>query len=525
MGRLSVTRVSAVVLVASLAVIGLLMVGPAELGGPARYAIIQGGSMNPLLTDGDLAVVRADGEPAKGEVVLYHDPRLDVDVLHRVVGSTPDGRFILKGDANDYLDDARPTAAELGGTLWFSVPRAGSAVEWLQAPMHAALVVFVLVALALAGGGGVTRRRSSAGPTLGIAAVGPVGAASRAILTGALAAALVFGLLALAAFGRAESSTRAVEEARVHEGTISYFAPVEKSDVYPDGMVNSGETAFLTLVPDLTVVFSYRFAGNDPAGVSGTASISAVVSDGAGWQRRVPVAAQREFDGEDAAVRGTLDVAELSAIVTEMKRLTGSFTTTFSVRLEPRVEVSGSSSGESFDDAFAPEIRFLLDDVSLRVDSPDDGSPALSARRAEPGSVQVPASIALGALTFPVAKARQVSVLGLLLSLAVAVFAAGALATSRVEGEHGRFASRFADRMISIAQPPSVDSARVTDVADLGSLARIAERYDRVIVHWRRGDEHVYLVDDGSTAYGYRTGGRAAQVVPSDLEDTLVLPQ
>jgi signal peptidase I len=525
MGRLSFTRVAAVVLVASLAVVAWLLVGPVELGGPARYAIIQGGSMNPLLVDGDLAVVRANGEPAKGEVVLYHDDRLDVDVLHRIVGTTSNGRFVLKGDANDYLDDAHPTTAELGGTLWFSVPRVGSAVEWLQKPMHAALVVFVLVALALSGGGAMTRRRSRVGPTLGIAAsAAPTGAVWRTLLTGALAAALVFGLLALAAFGRASSRTQAVEEARVHEGTISYFAPVEKSDVYPDGVVNSGETAFLTLVHDLAVVFSYRLTGEDPESVQGTASISAIVTDGAGWQRRVPVAAPREFVGEDATVRGTLDVAELSTIVDEMKRLTGSYTTTFSVRLEPRVEVSGHSGGEAFHDTFAPAAPFLLDDVSLRVDMPDDGSEPLSARTAEPGSVQVPASITFGSLDFPVAKARDISALGLAISLLIAVFAGAALATTRVESEHGRFASRFADRMISIAQPPAVDDGRITDVADLDSLARIAERYDRVIVHWRRGDEHVYLVDDGSIAYRYRTG-RAAQVVASDLEDTLVLPQ
>jgi hypothetical protein len=208
-----------------------------------------------------------------------------------------------------------------------------------------------------------------------------------------------------------------------------------------------------------------------------------------------------------------------------MKRLTGSFTTTFAVRLEPRVEVSGRSGGEAFDDELAPDVPFLLDGVSLRLDAPDDGAPVLSARSAEPGSVQVPGSVGLGELRFSVAQARQLSLLGLAVSLAFAVFAAAALAATRAPGEHNRFAAQFADRMITIAEPQGVASTRVADVADLGSLARIAERYDRVIVHWRRGDEHVYLVEDGSTAYRYRTGGRQAVAVSPDLEDTLVLPQ
>jgi hypothetical protein len=159
----------------------------------------------------------------------------------------------------------------------------------------------------------------------------------------------------------------------------------------------------------------------------------------------------------------------------------------------------------------------------LRVDAPEDGSPALSARSAEPGSVEVPGSLGLGGLHASVEKARSLSVLGLAMSLFLLFLAAVALSTRRIDGEHGRFAARFADRMISIARAPDVDSERVTDLADLDSLARIAERYDRVVLHWRRGGDHVYLVDDGSNAYRYRTGSGAEEVAVSDLEDTLVL--
>ena len=54
--------------------------------------------------------------------------------------------------------------------------------------------------------------------------------------------------------------------------------------------------------------------------------------------------------------------------------------------------------------------------------------------------------------------------------------------------------------------------------------ARVAERYDRVVLHWHEGRGHVYLVDDGSAVYRYRVG-----VAPDtdwtpdrDIEDTLV---
>ena len=62
----------------------------------------------------------------------------------------------------------------------------------------------------------------------------------------------------------------------------------------------------------------------------------------------------------------------------------------------------------------------------------------------------------------------------------------------------------------------------MTDVGIFDNLARVAEVHDRIVVHWRRGDGHVYLVDDGSTIYRYSTSPIAPGAVSTDLEDTLV---
>jgi signal peptidase I len=526
MGHLSVRRIVVFVLVAAVAVVGFVLLGPAQLGGPARYAIIDGSSMNPTLTDGDLAIVRVEGELEKGEIALYHDPRLEVDVLHRIVGKTGD-RYVLKGDNNDYLDDARPTAAELGGTLWFSIPYLGSGVEWLRQPLHAALAVFVFFAFAFAGGGGVaTRRRSRTRHAVGIVPPGTqLDSAVRGLLTAAFVAVALFALFAFVAFSRSSTSTQAIEEARVHEGKVTYGAEVEPSDVYPEGSVETGEAAFIQLVPALDVAFAYRFSADETSDLHGEAAINAVVSDGAGWLRRVEVAPAEEFAGPNVVVHGTLDIEELAKIVHEMKSLTGSLTTAFSVRIEPTVDISGHVGSEAIDDVFAPQMLFLMDDVSLRVEAPEDGSPALSARQVEPGTIEVPARLALGSLGLGVDQAQRLALFGLAISLLLLVFVGVAHATRRSEGEHSRIASHYGDRMISIARPPAVDSARVTDVADFDSLARVAEIHDRIVVHWRRSDGHVYLVDDGSTIYRYSTSPIVPSVVSTEIEDTLVLPR
>jgi signal peptidase I len=128
-----------------------LLLAPAQLGGATRYAVVEGASMEPGLSGGDLVLVRAGTKPAVGDVVLYRDPTLGVRVLHRVIGVDGD-RLVLKGDANDFVDDARPRTADVVGSYWFSVPGAGAALSWMRAPPHAALLAFLLTLVAFSGG-------------------------------------------------------------------------------------------------------------------------------------------------------------------------------------------------------------------------------------------------------------------------------------------------------------------------------------------------------------------------------------
>ena len=117
--------VTARTLVAGLVLIAAawLLFAPAELGGATRYAVVEGANMEPGLSRGDLVLVRGGDEPDVGDAVLYRDPTLGVRVLHRVIAKE-DGRLVLQGDANDFVDDARPAPSEVIGAYWFSIPRA-----------------------------------------------------------------------------------------------------------------------------------------------------------------------------------------------------------------------------------------------------------------------------------------------------------------------------------------------------------------------------------------------------------------
>jgi signal peptidase I len=162
--RKVLATVSTATLTVVICVGGWLLLAPPELGGAMRYAVVEGASMEPGLQRGDLVLVRGGHEPGVGDVVLYRDPALGVRVLHRVI-RVEDGRLVIQGDANDFVDDARPLPSEVIGSLWFSVPRAGSALLWLQAPLHAALLAFALTLVALGGGSARTGAREEVSET------------------------------------------------------------------------------------------------------------------------------------------------------------------------------------------------------------------------------------------------------------------------------------------------------------------------------------------------------------------------
>jgi signal peptidase I len=531
MTRRTATKIASFVVIFAALAAAWAVLAPPELGGSTRYVILDGTSMEPYLHAGDLAVVRRQESVEKGDVVLYSHPQLGAHVLHRVVRDRG-GRYVLKGDNNDFLDDVRPTADEIEGQLWFSLPRLGSAIVWARQPLHAGLIVFGLAFLALGGGAALSRTRRPSS-TRGIAAAAPSDrratsrsgrGAAQIVLGVGLAGLAVFGLLAVTSLSRSATRAETVPDAYEHVGTFSYGAPVEESDVYPDGLVDTGESIFLQLVPALDVAFDYRLEGDGTADVSGTVELTAVLSDGAGWIRRIPFGEPTEFAGPTARATGSLDLAALAGIVEELRLLTGSGTTTFALGIVAGVDVRGRVADEPVKQTFAPELPLLLDTVSVRPNSSAGDATIFSSRRGETITVRSPSSLSIGRVNLSVSNARRLGLVGLVLATLIAIVGAVLFARTRTGGEPS--ASLFGDRMITIVGPPATESGSVTDLADAESLYRVAEHYDRVVLHWREGRGHVYQVDDGGSLYRYRVGiglGSEWAAERGDEEDTLVL--
>jgi len=196
------------VVMAALLVAWFLMLRPDSLGGPATYVMVDGQSMEPGLRGGDLAVVRQQHSYAIGEIVAFRVPKGEPGegamVVHRIVGEAPEG-FVTQGDNREAPDSWRPTADDIVGRVWFSVPGGGHFVYLLRQPLALGAVVGgVGTLLVLSGGLGKPPRPSGMSPST------PAGAACG----GPRGTRLILGLVLVGAFTRAVGLLRKRDKGR-----------------------------------------------------------------------------------------------------------------------------------------------------------------------------------------------------------------------------------------------------------------------------------------------------------------------
>jgi signal peptidase I len=473
---------------------GWLLLGPSQLGGRASYAVVVGSSMEPRLHRGDLALVRRSATYRPGDVVLYDSRELGSKVLHRIVRVEGD-RFVLKGDNNDFLDPERPSADRIVGKLWVSVPAVGRGTDWLRRPLHAALLVGLVTLVALGGGAGaaaaVRRERRPVRTRLPRSADVPLLLA----LGGALAASVA---LAALAWTRPALEQGTVEAAYVQQGRFAYDVRVPRSPVYPDGRVTTGEPVFLRLVPRLRVSFDYALESAAAVRARGTVALDARVSDGQGWQRVLPLAPERAFSGRTAAVDGVLDLRWVDRLVGQMRELTGSSQTAFTVAVLPRVSLRGRVGADEVETTFAPALAFDLGDLRLQPSLEAEGVGPFAPRETGTGTALVPATLALGPLSLEVATARRLALLG----IALALLGGGIALAARRRDAHEAAAARWRHLIVQVAARP--DPAQPTDLPDLDALGRVAEHHGRLILQVGEGQGRWFLVEDGGSAYRFR---------------------
>lgn len=491
------------VLAAAAAALTLLLAVVLLAIGQVRVVTTTGTSMEPQLRAGDLVVVSPARSYGVGDVVAYHSELLDTTVLHRVVAveTSPAGdRFTLQGDNNDWLDPEQPTAADVLGAQVLHVPSGGRWLEWATHPAALAGYTFLLLTAGgtLAAGAHRGRRRQRRIAVCQNAIDRRRFRWARELPHGLrVAAAAVAGVVVLAVALLAVTASDMLrvlpEQVPGEEWTMTfdYAADVPPSPAYDGTTVSAPDAVFRRLTD--TVEVSYRYRGEP-----GTVEVAAELGTAAGWRSTVPLAEPVTFTGDEHAGAVRLDLADLEARATAAAEVTGLPSDRVDVAVVPTVT---TADGETF----APSLDLVLAPLTLAL---AEGADSLEARQTATAAPVAAGPRPLDLLGVQVTEstARLVAIA----LLAVALLAAAGLAvaarwlgpTSEAAGIRRRYAA-----LLLLVEPIPLQPGRpVVDVPQFASLARLAERYGLLVLHWNRSGVETFVVQDEGTTYRYRTG-------------------
>ncbi|MDQ3940048.1 MAG: signal peptidase I [Actinomycetota bacterium] len=478
---------------------------PRSLGGRVFYVITTGNSMEPVLHDGDLVLVKEEATYESGEVVAYVNPQLgDNVVLHRIV-RREGNQFVFKGDNNDFIDPHRVSSDELVGKQWVRLPQVGRLFERLREPRTAALVAGALGLLAF--GGNMTRgRRRAMGRSAGSGRSAMARSGTSHLMVPAAVGALCFLVLGVLAFGRPTERIAPTIESYRHVGSFDYSADAAPGPVY-DGDVRTGDPIFLRLVDSADFVFTYRFESDGVHQIEGAASLRATIAGTNGWERTVPMTAETPLLDDEITLEGTIDLERIEEILARVERSTGVVAQMYSVEISPEVRVTGEVEGLAFEDTFAPVLAMQLDDLQLQLPRTVGAETTSVTEQLAPsrsvdveGRVLEPNRVSVGPVDLDVETARRIAVVGAIVCLVLLLIAGVPLAMSR--DETSRILVRYGSRIVPMRSFAGNGMA-LAEIDDVDDLAKIAERYDRPILHESDGGNR-YLVEGEGLLYVYR---------------------
>lgn len=474
---------------------------PAQLGGSTTYVSTYGVSMEPGFHTGDLAIIRPAAEYRVGDVTAYRSELMNTVVMHRIV-AIKNGYYTFKGDNNSWLDPEQPTENELVGALTAHIPKGGLGLKTLTSPPVLAVLAFAL----LTGGSAAapTRRRRkrrrlavsrhTTTPSALPLTLGGLPAPLR--VSAGIGAALailgvVLGVPASAGPLEEEGASEATSEQRVD---FSYTADVGQSAAYDGTTATSPDPVFRKLADTVDVRFSYH-------GEPGTVMVTADLSTPGGWHSSVPLADPESFTGSGYEGTVALDLKALETRAQAASSVTGMPATPLSITVTPKITTAGGAD-------FQPGLKLNLTPLQL---APDGGAAGLSVTNstttAQPG--MTPRLLGVNGMTISAAAARFISAALLLAALAILAFIMVFYRRTAPTDEATAIRRRYSALLVPVHPMTAPQGRPVIDVTTFSTLAKLAERYGLLILHWTRSGVETFVVQDENITYRYRAGAES----------------
>jgi signal peptidase I len=483
-----------VVLLAALAAAWAFL--PTAVGGAATFVITDGASMEPRVRTGDLIVVRTSSSYDVGDAIAYRSS-VGATVLHRIIETDGD-RYVVKGDNNGFIDADRPASRDVLGKQFLHISNGGSWFAGLSRPIVlAALAALAVTLLSGSGKAMSTRRRKRRGTVTQhaatraprvIATLPPPLRAAGAVTAAAAVAGIALGALA---WGAPLTTMSTVEQQTRDSMTFSYSAEVPQTAAYDGTTVASPSPVFRKLTDTLDVRFAYR-------GQPGTVSVVATISTANGWRATVPLAADSRSGGGDHEQTVRLDLAALEDRANAAAHVIGLPADELVVAVTPQVRTDDGAN-------IAPSLTLKVTPLQVAL-AGEESALVVERTGTAQGLVEAPRTIGLHGVHVAASTGRVVSA-GLLLLAAVAAVGMTAMARRSAPANEGAAIRRqYGALLVSVHPMPIAPGRPVVDVTDIAKLAKVAERYGLLVLHWERSGVETFVVQDEAATYRYRTG-------------------
>jgi len=537
---------------------------PMQAGGQATYVIVAGQSMEPKFFFGDLVIVHKASNYQVGEVVAYQNADIDRYVIHRIIDEN-NGRFLLQGDNNSWIDKYEPTRQEVLGKLWVHLPRFGTYMQKLREPIYMAVFAGLIGSMVAATLFASKQRekkpmeenskRTELNIRKWLATLSqntsfkklkekftskrpqeldiiradqspqpPSGQRRNAIETFFFALAVIAFLslmLGILSFIRPATQLVSDDVNYQHLGFFSYSAAAP-AGVYDTPVIRSGEPIFPNLTCSINIAFNYTLAAAPLENIGGDYQMTAILTHPqSGWQRTFPLHAPTPFTGNAFDTQAELNLCEIVRLIESVEELTSARPGSYMLSINPKVHVTGLVASRALDSTFEPKLVFQYDRTQFYLVGQSEGSDSLNPSEANSlhEEKRVPNTLSLFGAELNVPILRVIAVIGLGFSLSGL-----AIMWLQLENishtDHETFVRlKYDPLVIDVEEGGLRGNMHSIDVNSIDNLAKLAEKHNTMILHESQSAFDNYFVHAGGLSYIYSQIKRQPGIITSSLED------
>ncbi len=500
-----------------------ILFAPVQIGGNAFYVVVNGNSMEPGFSKGDLAVLKTASDFQVGDIVAYKYPGLG-DVFHRIV-EIKGNSYIMKGDHNSWLDSYQPTQEDLIARYWFAIPKVGLIVSLFKSPWMIALLAGILVLIM-----GLTMINSSRKEL-------PTGKGGKNKLSSRVgfkiarwresyywlfyAIGLIALVLGIVAFTRPITKTVNDKVEFQQNGIFTYSGRSDQS-VYDTQGFTTGDPVFMALSCKVNFEFQYALLTPGEFNGGGAYQLLAALQGSNGWRRNVELTPEATFTGNKFDSKATLDICALRDLINNTESITAVQYLTYNVVINPKVKVQGQFDGLQLNDSFNPTLTFSIDQEQMYIplNSNQSENPFQPMTSGFVSTSHTEANtISIFSLQLPVATARTISLVTLLVALLGLAIPMLIFSRSGQQNDKLKAKMMMGPMLVETLASPVSGAERLVDLVTFEDLVQLAESMGTTVFFHQQPLHVDYLVKDGNVVYRYR---QPAKLLESRSDDVFI---